>query len=105
MADTAATFARLQAEGIVSLATAASVHGYSVPAVRRWATAGVIAADGQRVRLEVIHYPGRKVTSLPAVLRFLDATRNPGGNLLVRSPEKRRTAADRAGQFLDSIGI
>lgn len=105
MLDVSAKFGLLQAEGFVTVAEAANVHGVSAATVRRWATSGVGGFNGQTVYLEVVRYPGKMVTSLPAVLRFLDATSSHGGDSPVRSPEARRTAADRAGQFLDTIGI
>lgn len=48
--------------------------GYTADALRRWVTAGVTGADGERVKLEAVRLGGRWLTTRGAVGRFLTAT-------------------------------
>jgi hypothetical protein len=80
----------------------------SFPTVWRWALRGIVAADGQRIRLETLKLGGRTVTSLEALQRFaerlsprLDAEEAPP----TRTPAQRRRASERAAEELREAGI
>lgn len=100
----------LNGEALVSFAEAARAAG--VPGARgratinsstlfRWATRGVPAANGTRVRLEAARIGGRWATSVAAVHRFVAtltaaSTSDTASNTALPSTPARRARAARA---------
>lgn len=105
---------RLVGEGLLGMSAAARRLGeYRAgrpchpSTVTRWATDGVVLADGRRVRLESLKLNGRLVTSWPALLRFISVQQPAGVDPVPapRSPTRRRRGSDAAATQLDRIGI
>lgn len=73
----------------------------------RWITKGVMAPDGQRVRLEASRLGGRWITSLEALQRFVDAQTPRFGSDATDTPRHKRRGrkSDRVDHRLDSLGI
>lgn len=75
----------------------------------RWATKGILAADGRRVKLEVMKLGGRLITSREAVQRFAEALTTACGlastPTVVRTPAVRTKAAAAARKKLEEMGI
>jgi hypothetical protein len=46
----------------------------------RWTQRGVLASDGQRIRLEFVKAGSRRLTSVAAVVRFFQATTSAAGS-------------------------
>lgn len=70
----------------------------------RWASKGLKAANGERIRLEWIQIGGSRCTSLEALARFfarLSAT--PETTEAPRTPTQRQRESDRAA-WLESVG-
>jgi hypothetical protein len=72
----------------------------------RWITTGVIAYDGQRVRLEAARLAGKWITTPGAILRFIRA-QTPNAEEVPRTatPSRRLRAAERAGRHLEKLGV
>jgi hypothetical protein len=77
--------------------------------VWRWACQGVRTPHGERIRLETVRVAGRTLTTESALLRFL-AAQQPAAALGPAEPPpltpgQRHTAAQRAAEELDVLGI
>jgi len=73
----------------------------------RWITAGVIALNGQRVRLEAARLAGKWITTPGAILRFIRAQTPSAEQATPRTttPLRRSRAAERAGRQLEELRI
>jgi hypothetical protein len=105
----------LQNEKTISLSQAARTlppfrlgRPVTLSCVLRWVLQGVKTTDGRRVRLEALRLGGKWITSMEAIQRFAEAqtpTPNHPSMATLRTPTRRRKAADRAGKELEKIGI
>jgi integrase len=78
----------------------------SFPTVWRWALQGILAADGQRIRLETLKLGGRTVTSMEALQRFAERLSAPEQSAsLPRSATATRKASERAAKELGRFGM
>ncbi len=59
-------------EGILPIAEIAKKIGSNPRALKRWASEGLTLGNGETVKLEHVRFPGRVMSSLPAVKRFID---------------------------------
>jgi hypothetical protein len=108
---------RLLSEDLIALSALASRikshrrQGGSVTAVAvwRWASHGLSRPDGTKVKLEVVKFAGRFLTSWPAYLRFVEAQQDAAEPASLptpaRSPSKRQRAAEVADEVLNLAGI
>jgi hypothetical protein len=75
--------------------------------VFRWATTGIVAQDGKRIRLEAARLNGRYLTTEAAIARFI-AAQTPVRNddaPLPQTPAEHHRGAERTRRELDRIGI
>jgi hypothetical protein len=72
----------------------------------RWATVGLMSADGSRVRLESRKFGKTHVTSVQALERFFAALNGDNNNVpSPRSPAARRKASSAAARKLNQLGV
>ncbi|QEL19128.1 DUF1580 domain-containing protein [Limnoglobus roseus] len=105
--QTTTTIETLRAEGFVTLSRAARAFHMSPASLSRWCNRGATAPDGVRVHLEHARTPGRVMTSIKAVERFLTAITGTPAVVGVpsRSPSERQRASEEAARQLKAMGI
>jgi hypothetical protein len=79
----------------------------SLSCIFRWISDGVLAPDGQRVRLEAARAGGRWITSVEAIQRFMEkqTPRFDEPATTPRTPGRRQRDDERTAKKLDLLGI
>lgn len=106
----------LKNESPISLAAAARLlpparkgRPVSVSCIYRWLSEGIVAPNGERVRLEAMRLGGRWLTSVAALERFARAQTPRYGDAddkpVMRTTVARNRAAERASRELERIGV
>jgi Protein of unknown function (DUF1580) len=79
-----------------------------ISTILRWILTGAKSPTGESVKLEAARLGGKWVTSREALQRFserLTPDLNQSNEMIIRSPNMRRKAVERAEKQLDQIGI
>lgn len=76
----------------------------SYPTIWRWALRGIIAQDGERIRLETTQIGGRRMTSLEAIERWM-ARLAPTESAKPLQAGRRHRNYHQAAQELEQLGM
>ena len=101
----------LLSENLISLREAGQILKVNPATIWRWQSKGVTHANGLKTKLEALRCGGKWITSREALDRFV-ALQNPAdpAPIVLATPSSasrkaKRSAADRAGEELERMGM